>query len=398
MQKDFHIITFYTDILTLHRNILAILLILLTISCDNKHAEKLGTIRTDGGDNYILQDLLPESDFIKDSSEYTINSINSYFENRYKRRGFNGNVLYAEKGKIIYERSFGYGNIRKKEALDESSSFQLASITKPFTATAIIMLEERGKLKFSDTIQQYIPDFPYHGISIHNLLTHRSGLPNYMYFADEVWEDKQGAISNSEVIRLMTLHHPLRYLKPGRRYNYSNTNYCILALIIEKITGYPYNIFIKSQIFTPLKMENSGIYNKCITPVNNNKVIGYDGRRVADNTYLNGVVGDKGIYTSARDLLKFDQALYTNTLISANGIKNAYTPAHKDLRIWDNYGLGWRINAMDQDNKIIYHSGWWKGFRSHFIRLIDQNKTFIVLSNSARGSFIDMKELVRLIN
>lgn len=398
MLKDFLIITFYISILKTIRHISIFLTLLIYAACVEVQNDQKVTQIPDGGDNYSFQKVFVDTGIHQNNTVPKINSINSYFEDRYKRKGFNGTVLYAEKGKIIYERSFGYANFRKKEALDNNSSYQLASISKPFTATAIIMLEERGKLDFNDTIQRFFPGFSYHGITIHNLLTHRSGLPNYMYFADEVWEDRHGAISNSEVIRLMSEHHPMQYYKPDRRYNYSNTNYCILAAIIEKITGFPYNIFIKSQIFVPLQMENSSIYNKCLVAINNNKVIGYDGRRIADNTYLNGVVGDKGIYSSARDLLKFDQALYSNFLISRENIEKAYTPYHKDLRIWDNYGLGWRINAKDQENRIIFHSGWWKGFRSHFIRFIDQNKTIIVLSNTTRGSFIKIKDLVNLVN
>ncbi|MFC2132731.1 serine hydrolase domain-containing protein, partial [Bacteroidota bacterium] len=327
-----------------------------------------------------------------------ISSINSFFETRQKRRGFNGTVLYAEKGEILYEKAFGYSNFRKKEPLDITSSFQLASITKPITATAIIMLIERGKLSYEDTIQKFFPEFPYHNITIRNLLTHRSGLPSYMFFADKVWEDKYGAISNDDVIRLMTQHYPERYYLPDVRYNYRNTNYCILASIIEKITGFPYHIFIRSQIFIPLGMDNSSIYNKCSSPVNNHKVIGYDGRWVSDNTYLNGVVGDKGIYASVYDLLKFDQALYTNKLINSENTEESYKPAHRDLRIWDNYGYGWRINASDKNNRIIFHSGWWKGFRTYFVRMIDKHKTLIILSNSTRGSYIYNKELFNLIN
>ncbi len=398
MLKGFHLITSYINMLLGNRHIIILLLIMVFAACNEADNNQNIIEKTEGGDNYSFQENYINDNIKNDSTEYKINSINEYFENRNRRNGFNGTVLYAEKGKIIYEKSFGYANIRKKDILDQNSSFQLASISKPFTATAIIMLEERGKLEYNDTIQKFFPEFPYHGITIHNLLSHRSGLPNYMYFADEVWEDRYLGINNSDVIRLLTEHHPMRYNRPNRRYNYSNTNYCVLAAIIEKITGFPYNIFMKSQIFVPLQMENTVIYNKCISPKNNNKVIGYDGRRVADNTYLNGVVGDKGIYASARDLLKFDQALYTNSLISEESIKKAYTMVHKDLRIWNNYGLGWRINAKDPENRIIFHSGWWKGFRSHFVRLIDQNKTIIVLSNTTRGSFIDIKVLVKLVD
>lgn len=401
MLPDFHIITFYIKTLINKVYIIIFLISTLFVSCSEINNDEASKKNPEGGDQYSQENYYP--DFINGNTTDHKNKayrINSYFEKRNSRRGFNGTVLFADEGRIIYQKSFGFSNFRKKDPLDINSSFQIASISKPFTATAILMLIERNKLNIEDKIQKFFPDFPYPDITIQNLLSHRSGLPNYMYFADEVWEEKygDGAISNMEVIRLMTIHQPMKYYKPDRRYNYSNTNYCILAAIIEKVTGFPYEMFIKSQIFVPLEMNNSSIYNKFLNAKNNNKVIGYAGRRLADNTYLNGVVGDKGIYSSAIDLLKFDQALYTNSLISQERIEQSYIPVHRDLRIWDNYGQGWRINAKDPDNRIIFHTGWWKGFRSYFIRLIDQQKTLIVLSNSTRGSLINVKELLSLIN
>ena len=155
---------------------------------------------------------------------------------------------------------------------------------------------------------------------------------------------------------------------------------------------------MKLNIFLPLDMTSSLIYNKSVHPENFNRVVGYSpGRRVADNTYLNGVVGDKGVYASAIDLFKLDQALYDGSLLSDTTLDKAFSIQHKDLRVWDNYGLGWRINAKDPDNKLVYHAGWWKGFHTYFVRELGSKKTLIVLSNTDRSSSMGIRELQGLL-
>ncbi len=289
-------------------------------------------------------------------------------------------------------------NIQNRDTLGVESSFQLASVTKPITAIATLLLVDQGLIKLEDTIQTIFPDFPYKDISIQMLLSHRSGLPNYMYFADSLWLDREHSISNRDVLNLMIEHHPQRYYPPDRRYNYSNTNYALLALIVEDVSDMAFNLFVKTRIFLPLEMHNSYVYNKGTTPLDFNKVKGYSsGRRIADNTYLNGVVGDKGVYSSVIDLFKLDQALRNGTLVSKGLLSIAFEAQHKDLYDWDNYGLGWRIDAADPENKVVYHTGWWKGFRSYFIRELGSNKTLIVLSNTARTSSVGSRELRKLI-
>ncbi|MBT3244702.1 MAG: beta-lactamase family protein [Bacteroidetes bacterium] len=324
--------------------------------------------------------------------------LDRYFTRRNKYNGFNGTVLYAVDGEVQLAEAYGYGDLRKRDSLSIESSFQLASVSKPITALATLILVDQGLINLNDTIQNFFPDFPYKGITVQLLLNHRSGLPNYMYFADSVWPDQNIPISNRDVLNLLTEHHPERYYPPDRRYNYSNTNYALLALIIEEVSDIAYELFVKTKIFIPLDMQNSLVYNKKVTPLNYNQVKGYhSGRRIADNTYLNGVIGDKGIYSSAIDLYKLDVALQNGSLVSLELLDKAFQPQHKDLYQWDNYGLGWRINAADPNNKIVYHSGWWKGFRSYYIRELGTRKTLIVLSNTARTSFLGTSELRSLI-
>lgn len=333
-----------------------------------------------------------------EAPKLAVSRVDNFFTKRSKYHGFNGTVLYAVNGKIEYSKAFGYSDLRNHDTLGIESSFQLASVSKPITALATLLLVDQGLIKLEDTIQTIFPDFPYKDISIQMLLSHRSGLPNYMYFADSLWPDREHFISNRDVLNMMIEHHPQRYYPPNKRYNYSNTNYALLALIVEEVSDMAFDLFVKTRIFLPLEMHSSNVYNKCTTPLNFNAVLGYSsGRRVADNTYLNGVVGDKGVYSSVVDLFKLDQALRNGSLLSDELLDIAFESQHKDLYDWDNYGLGWRIDAADPLNKVVYHTGWWKGFRSYFIRELGSGKTLIVLSNTARTSYVGTRELRKLI-
>ncbi len=325
--------------------------------------------------------------------------IDSFFTSKYKRHVFNGTVLFAENGMILYEKAFGYSNFKTKDSLQINSVFQLASVTKPLTSCAVLMLYERGELNLEDDIRTFFPDFPYEGVTVRLLLTHRSGLPDYMYFADHLWKSRSVPITNDDVIDLMTLYKPSRYYLPNKRYNYSNTNYCLLASIIEKVSGMSYAEFMKSQIFEPLGMKNTRVmtYDDLKFNPPENLTTGYNRPwRAAENSYLNGVVGDKGIYSTVEDLFQLDQALYQGNLVSLFTLKEAFQPAHKDLRDNDNYGFGWRIN-LNNGNKYIFHSGWWKGYKTYFIRRIHEKKTIIILSNTALHHFLSINRLNELL-
>lgn len=326
--------------------------------------------------------------------------IDSFFTNRSSRELFNGTVLFAEKGIIVYANAFGIKNRRTKDSLELGSKFQLASATKPFTAYAVMLLKERNKLSYSDSIRHFFPNFSYENITIHQLLTHRSGLPEYFYFADKYWKDENNiTINNNDVIDLLIEYEPMRYYLPGQRYDYCNTNYAILAAIIEKVSGEPYSQFMKEEIFLPLGMSDTEVYDKEENPGNGHEVVGYMGRRIADNTYLNGVVGDKGIYSTVIDMFKFDRALYAGTLVSKKELDSvAYQLGNPELYDNDNYGYGWRVNKRKDGTKLVHHAGWWKGFRSYFIRELKTEKVIIVLTNQSRNGSFGLQDLSGLFD
>lgn len=330
-----------------------------------------------------------------------IKKINSFFQGKFTRNQFNGNILFAENGNIITQKSYGYSNFRKKELLTKEHSFQLASVSKPFTSIAILQLIEENKINLKDTIQKFFPDIPYPGITIHQLLSHRSGMSQYTHFCDapdSIWPNKSVTINNQDVIEIISRIVPLINYKPNHKYYYCNTNYLLLASIVEQVSGLSFKKYVKKYIFNPSGMFSSTIYDRTnfedlVLPAQ-----GYENKTPWEDVYLNGVVGDKGVYSTTEDLLKFDRALKENVFISDSLKKLAFSKMNLDKNGNKNYGYGFRLKEHEKYGKIVYHTGWWKGFRSYFIKVMDKNQTIIVLNNVKRGRFLNIDRLIELIS
>ncbi len=317
--------------------------------------------------------------------------IDSIFSTLQAKGGFNGCVLYGENGRLVFKKAYGYDDFKGKKRLTTSSAFQLASVSKMFTAMSIMILQEEGLLDFDDSVRQYIPELPYTGITIRQMLNHRSGMPDYMHFSDKFWNQEM-PMSNEDMIRVMAFNVPPKYFTPGNGFDYCNSNYALLASVVERITKKPFDQFVKENIFDPLSMSDCFIYHPEFgQPLPQFVPVGVSGHgrgrglpRVEPNHYQNGVVGDKGVYASVEDLFKWDQALYNGTLVSDETLKEAFTPGSPKIsKHRDNYGFGWRIKA--ERVNTVYHYGWWKGFRTYFVRDLYQEKTIIVLTNTTRS-------------
>ena len=325
--------------------------------------------------------------------------FDSLFNSVAQRRGFNGNVLVGIHGTAIYKNSFGYSDLKTKEPLNIKSVFQIASVSKQFTAIAIMMLHEQGKLDYTDTIQKFIPDFPYKNITIKQLLSHRSGLPNYMYFSGKYRKKKSEFLTNQEVLELMVQYKPHPEFMPDRRYKYSNTGYAMLALIVERISGLPFHDFMDQHIFLPLGMANSFVYNP-----NSRKTIEYEtkgynrNRRKSYEDFLDGVTGDKGIYSTVEDMFLWDQALYSEKIVKQSTLDEAFTPASYDYKRDNNYGYGFRLDTLADGSRIVYHGGWWRGYNSLFVRRLDDHTTIIILCNKVNWSFGEIKDLMNIVD
>jgi CubicO group peptidase (beta-lactamase class C family) len=313
------------------------------------------------------------------------------FKNLNKKGVFNGTILYCENGEEVFKSAYGYEDFRKKDSLELTAAFQLASVSKMFTAAAIMILHEKGKLKYEDTITQFIPEFPFGKVTIRQLLTHRSGLSRYMSLADKYW-DINKPINNEEVIDLFVKHKPSPYFKPDNGFHYCNTNYALLASVVERISGQTFDVFVKENIFDPLEMNDSFVYNlRGKEDINSSIDVGvpgyrYSRRRLVEvgDYYLNGVMGDKGVYSSVEDLYKFNKALDDGSLISFEAQQEGFTRGSaKYYKRKDNYGFGWRIR--ESADSTAYHFGWWKGFRSFYIRDMKNDRTIIALTNTHNG-------------
>src|SRR6478735_5127012 len=190
--------------------------------------------------------------------------LDTLLEGRFARGAFNGNILCALNGNIFYERSIGYCDIFQKDSLKCTNAFQLASVSKPFTSTAILQLCEQGKIKLSDTLQRFFPDLPYNGITIKMLLCHRSGLPDYVEGTERYYRKNDlepESINNDSVISFLQILRPRMLSKPNQKYDYSNTGYMLLASIVEKVTGDKFGDYLNTHIFLPAKMTHTFLYN-----------------------------------------------------------------------------------------------------------------------------------------
>ncbi|MGN8036757.1 serine hydrolase domain-containing protein [Chitinophaga sp. 22321] len=308
--------------------------------------------------------------------------LSAFYNGKLLRSGFNGAILVARKGVIIFEQYHGYENSRTKTPVIDSSSFQLASVSKTFTGAAVLWLVQKEKLSLDDSLQKFFPEFPYKGINVRMLLSHRSGLPNYLYFCDSLWKEESRFITNDEVIKLMEVHKPAMQHLPGTHFQYCNTNYLLLASIIEKVSGQKYAVFMEQTIFQPLGMSGTFVYDPASAARSHQtQSHKYNGQFEPD-TYFDGVMGDKGIYSTARDMLKWDQALYSGQLLNAETLKAAYTPYSHEKPGIRNYGLGWRLMVYpDRTKNIIYHNGWWHGNNTVFYRFVQDSTTLIILGN-----------------
>lgn len=326
--------------------------------------------------------------------------IDAFMQKLHKRSGFNGNVLIAKKGKIIYENTFGWANYLLRDSLELKSQFELASVSKPLTSTGILLLVQEGKLKLDQDVKDFFPDFPYEGITIRLLLTHRSGLINYIYFTDNLWPDKKKGMTNMDVMKILAEKKPAPYLKPNTRFHYNNSNFMILGAIIEKVTGQSYTIYMKEHVFDPAGMKHTNVYSKADYEKIPTDVVGHDKvwRRSVVQNFHDGPVGDKGIYSTVEDLFLFDRALREGRLINQSWQDSAYAPHNKkSIKEVFNYGFGWRTFEQGKDH-IVYHTGWWHGFKNLFVRDLKNDITIVLLSNMANSSLTHLDDLYQLLD
>ncbi len=325
--------------------------------------------------------------------------IDKWFEELYATTRFNGGLLVAKNGKVIYENTYGYANFKRQDTLTLNHSFQIGSISKPFTAIAIMILKERGLLDYTDKVTKHIAGFPYPEITIWQLLTHRSGLSNYNYFCDE-FTDKETIINNNNVLKLMIDTVPAPYFHPNERFDYCNTNYAILASIVEKVAKVPFVDFMKKEVFEKAGMKSTWVFVNGKQIRRPFKTTGYHYQwEEALPTYQDAVVGDKNVYTTLADLWHWNIALENNKLLKKETLEEAFQPTSFEKESNENYGYGWRLKTMIDSSKLVYHGGWWRGFNALFIKDTKNDAVVILFSNvRTRAIYAKYPELLGIID
>lgn len=316
-----------------------------------------------------------------------------------KRHDFHGSLLVAKNGKILYENQVGYADFRKKELISEASLFQLASVSKQFTAAAIMLLYERNQIQLTDTVNKYFPEFPYKGVTIKNLLNHTAGLPKYFWVAEHKWNKKK-APTNSEMMRLLAVSNVQRYFKPGRNFDYSNTGYFVLASIVEKISGTPFSLFVKKNIFEPLEMNDSFVYSYENDSIKTNQLKGYRLYRGWRHLKINGtvndaIVGDKNVYATSEDLFKWTLGLNSGRLLSKESLALMYSKGETISGRKIPYGFGFRINSKGENT--IYHHGKWNGFSTGLTQYPKDDLVVIVLEHTSYNAMTSLNKKVKKI-
>lgn len=352
-----------------------------------------------------------------------VNEIEKVFSALNQKGRFSGNILIAEKGEVVFEKSFGFSNRSKKIPLRANNIFNIASVSKTITAIATMQLVEQGLLCLDDDITTYLTDLPYINITVKHLLSHTSGLPKVQIqpFRKEI---SRKGYTNKEILRTYARIAPKPYFDSGADYNYANTNYIFLALIIEKVSGKDFNAFLKHNIFDVCKMKETHLFERRVPQQFKERVVDYYRKpnwlsdrfqnvdslaeNIEDAATFDEVYGASSIHTTARDLLKFHNALQNGTLLSNRSLQKMYNPLQLSNKLAytidaaSNYtsllGLGWKIAQDSTKGKIVYHAGGFQGGRSFFIRNIEKDQCVIILTNNEETDRYTFTSPMRILN
>ena len=319
-------------------------------------------------------------------------ALGYWLDGIYNRGAFNGSVLIAKSGEIFFEKFYGFTDISEAVPVDANASFSIASISKQFTGMGILLLAERGKLALDDKLETYIPELSIYGeATIRQLLHHISGIPDHAALAAKYW-DRMKILTTPDMIALLRQYHPPFASKPGEKFEYSNTGYALLGEIIARVSNMTYTAFMDREIFKPLGMKNSAVFNLasgecrllCRVFGMRKRFICFGKKQRADLNYLDGVFGDAGVYTTAEDLLRWDIALRKETLLPIKTYAEAYISGALNDGTPTDYGFGWEIRSPH----VVDHFGEWEGFTAYLRRDLKNETCLVILSNLGPPAYV----------
>lgn len=358
----------------------SLLFIIFLISCQNKpDKKKESTIKDkDGNVSEFAIDFTPLTTVYK---KKTADDLEVFFNKKFNTKDFSGSFLVAKNGEILYENYSGYAYKEKDIKITAETPIHLASVSKVITAVTVLKLVDEEKLKLDDFVTTILPEFPHKETTVRMLLNHRSGLRNYAYFTDDkgVW-DKKKPLTNQDVLRLLATKNIGLESKPGSRFGYCNTNYALLALVIEKVTKKTYPQVLQEKIFDPLGMKHTFVFDNLENKEKVSQSYKNNYLRLAFE-FLDQVYGDKNIYSTPRDLLQFDLALYSEKFLSKKMKAEMFKGYSYERKGTKNYGLGIRMLEFETGQKYFFHNGWWHGNTASYVTLQKDSVTLIAISN-----------------
>lgn len=326
------------------------------------------------------------------------NKYGRYLGEAHARGQFNGVALVYDHGEVVYQGAFGVRDIGTNDTLDLDSRFRLASVSKQFTAMAIALLKQSGKLRYDQDIRDFLPELPYQGITVRHLVHHLGGLPDYEPLMDQYWKPElkyddpaRYTNGNDDVLRMLVERRPPVLFAPGERWQYSNTGYNLLGTIVARASGLSFAHYLQQHIFDPAGMAHTTVYPFVVghDPLMPDRAFGFGLRwngtdRVpADSHYLNHGVGEDGVYSTVGDLLKWDRILYTNELLPQAARDELFAPGVLNNGNATNYAFGWFIEQSPTGKRAMQHSGGWLSFSTFIYRAVDEDKCFVLLRNNS---------------
>ena len=321
-----------------------------------------------------------------DDSQITkVQKADEWLQKIHEENNFNGGVLLIKNGEVILKKTYGFTDFSKSEKLTTQSSFRLASVSKQFTATGIMILKEKGKLNFDVSISEYLPELPYKEVTVRNLLNHTSGIPDiYMDFPKKYKEEIGSALDISEVVKLLAKENKPLESEPNSLFRYNNTGYVLLAGIIERVSGISFEEFMNQELFQKLKMNNTRVWNLVSKDQTfKNKTNSFENflGNITELTpgVIDGVAGDGSVFSSLDDFIIWNQFWSENSLLSEETLGEAFkVPALNDGSK-SNYGFGWIL----AENEGVWHNGSWLGARTLIARNETSKNCIVVLDNSS---------------
>jgi CubicO group peptidase (beta-lactamase class C family) len=318
--------------------------------------------------------------------------IDKLMSTLFERGQFNGSILVAEKGEIIYCKAFGKANFQTGTDFTPETPSNIGSVTKQFTAVGIMILAERKKLSYDDPVSKYVPEFSrsahFRRITLRHLLTHTSGIPDY----DDLGIDDSGLDQKGLVAALLKKEDALA--KPGLKYRYSNPGYALLGIVIERVSDKRFGEFMEEEIFKPVGMDNTFVYESR-GKKNAQAAVGYGQFGQVDDGGPTAIPGDGGIYSTVVDLFRWDQALYTDRLVPQSVLVEAFSPGKVEEGT-STYGYGWNI-ATETGNKYLWHQGNNAGFRAFIGRRLTDRVAVIMLTNKGNSKRLDINAAIQNI-